>query len=231
MYCVNCGVKLADSQKKCPLCGTAAYHPDIPRPEGAPMYPENSMPAPQLKPRTAQIIASALFLLPMLITFQCDFRVSGGVTWSGYVIGALLTAYCVFVLPHWFRRPDPAVCCAVDFAAVGLYLLYINHVTAGDWFLTFALPVTAAFGLIFTVVTALLNRLRRGRIFVLGGTLGALGLFVLLIEVLLWITFAPVAFYGWSLYPMTVLLVLGLTLILLGANHRAREKIQRKFFM
>ncbi len=231
MYCVNCGVKLADSQKKCPLCGTVAWHPEIHREPGDPMYPENSMPEPQLSPRSAQIIATAAFLLPGLITFQCDLRISGGITWSGYVIGALMAAYCVFVLPHWFRRPNPALFCAVDFAAGGLYLLYINQVTAGDWFATFALPVTAALGLICTVVTALLRHRRRGRIFVLGGALGALGLFVLLIELLMSVTFAPVGFYGWSAYPMTVLLVLGLTLICLGLNHRTREKMQRKFFV
>ena len=31
MYCVKCGVELADSQRVCPLCGTRVFHPDIPR--------------------------------------------------------------------------------------------------------------------------------------------------------------------------------------------------------
>ncbi len=231
MYCVNCGVKLADSQKNCPLCGTRAYHPDIQRPDGVPTYPENSYPVPQVSPRGAQIIATAIFLLPMLITLQCDFRINGAVTWSGYVVGALLTAYCVFVLPYWFRRPNPVVFCALNFVAAGLYLLYINHMTAGDWYLTFALPVTAALGLICTVVTALLRYLRRGRFYILGGTLGALGLFVLLIELLLCVTFTSMRFVGWSTYPMTVLLVLGLTLVCLGMSQRAREKMERKFYL
>ena len=29
MYCVKCGVELADSQRVCPLCGTRVFHPDI----------------------------------------------------------------------------------------------------------------------------------------------------------------------------------------------------------
>ena len=32
MYCVKCGVELADSQRVCPLCGTRVFHPDIPAP-------------------------------------------------------------------------------------------------------------------------------------------------------------------------------------------------------
>lgn len=231
MYCVNCGVKLADSQMKCPLCGTVVYHPDIQRPQAEPMYPQNSMPIPQVNPRSAQIIATALFLLPMLITLQCDWRISGGITWSGYVIGALGVAYCLFVLPNWFRRPNPVVFCTLNFAAAGLYLLYINHVTAGDWYWTFGLPVTAALGLICTVVTALLRYLRRGRFYILGGTLAAFGLFVLLIELLLCVTFDAMRFVGWSTYPMTVLCVLGLTLVCLGRSRRAREKMERKFYL
>ena len=30
MYCIKCGVKLADTEKKCPLCGTVVYHPEFP---------------------------------------------------------------------------------------------------------------------------------------------------------------------------------------------------------
>ena len=31
MYCVNCGVKLADTEQFCPLCGVKALHPDVER--------------------------------------------------------------------------------------------------------------------------------------------------------------------------------------------------------
>ena len=39
MYCVKCGVELADSEKKCPLCGTPVFHPDIPRNLSDPPFP------------------------------------------------------------------------------------------------------------------------------------------------------------------------------------------------
>ena len=37
MYCIQCGVKLADTEKQCPLCGTVVFHPDLPRPEAEPL--------------------------------------------------------------------------------------------------------------------------------------------------------------------------------------------------
>lgn len=231
MYCVNCGVQLGDSEKSCPLCGTVVFHPDIPRPQGEPLYPENRLPAPQVSSRGAQIIATAVFLLPMLITFQCDLQISGGVTWSGYVIGALLTAYVIFVLPQWFRRPNPVVFSAVSFVTVGLYLLYINYAVDGDWFLSFAFPVTGAVGVIWVTVVTLLRYVRRGKLYIIGGALIALGAFMPVIELLLCVTFEPLRFFGWSFYPLTALVLLGGTLIFLAINRRAREKMERKFFI
>lgn len=39
MYCIKCGVELADSEKRCPLCGTPVFHPDLPRNLTEPPYP------------------------------------------------------------------------------------------------------------------------------------------------------------------------------------------------
>lgn len=231
MYCVNCGVKLGDAEKSCPLCGTAVFHPDLPQPQGEPLYPAERYPAPQVSSRGGQIILTALFLIPLLICIQCDLLVKGGITWSGYVSGALILAYVVLVLPLWFRRPNPAVFCPVNFLTVGLYLLYINHAVDGSWFLSFALPVTAGIGLICTAMTVLLKYLRRGRLYIFGGALMALGAFMVLVEYLLCITFEPIRFYGWSVYPMTVLLILGGMLIFLAVNRRAREKMEKRFFI
>jgi hypothetical protein len=231
MYCVNCGVKLADTEKSCPLCGTAVFHPHIQRPNTEPLYPENRMPQPQRHSRGGQIILTAMFLLPLLICLQCDLLIKGCITWSGYVAGALVLAYVVLVLPQWFRRRNPVVFCGVDFAAVGFYLWYINFATAGEWFFSFALPVTGALGLLSTTVAALLRYVPRGALYTIGGALTALGAFMPLMESLLCLTFPTIRFLGWSLYPLTALVILGGTLIFLAINRRAREKMQRKFFL
>ena len=231
MYCVNCGVRLADTEKVCPLCATAVFHPDIVRPEVEPLYPQNQLPAPQVSSRGAQIIATVVFLLPMLICLQCDLLINRSLTWSGYVLGGLGAAYVVFVLPQWFRRPNPVVFCACDFLAAGLYLLYINFAVDGNWFLSFAFPVTGFFGLLCTAVAALLRYVRRGVLYISGGALLILGAFMPLMEFLLCITFEPIRFLGWSLFPLTALALLGGTLIFLAINRRAREKMERKFFI
>ena len=81
--------------------------------------------------------------------------------------------YILAVLPLWFRRPNPVIFVPADFAAIGLYLLYINFATGGHWFLTFALPVTGTIGVLVTTVVTLLRYLSRGYLYIFGGALMA----------------------------------------------------------
>ena len=55
MYCVNCGVKLADSERVCPLCGTKAYHPDI-----KPEFTDGPYPTDKAVPEDFKIFACFL---------------------------------------------------------------------------------------------------------------------------------------------------------------------------
>lgn len=230
MYCVNCGVKLADTEKQCPLCGVTAFHPELVRGEEEPLYPRQKYPEEKAASRSAQIMLTTAFLLPLLICLVCDLQLSGAVTWSGIVMGAMLVGYVTLILPFWFRKPNPVVFVPCAFAAIGLYLLYIDLSTAGGWFLSFAFPVTGGIGLIVTAVVALLRYLRRGRLYIIGGAATALGAFMLLVEFLLVVTFG-IPFMGWSLYPLIVLVLLGGTLIFLAIHRPARETMERKFFI
>ena len=231
MYCINCGVKLADSENACPLCGVKVPALEIEREPEKTMYPSNRYPAPQVSSRAALIVLSTLFLMPVFITLICDLQISGRVTWSGYVVGALLMSYVILVLPGWFRRPNPVIFVPCGFLAVGLYVLYINLATGGDWFLSFAFPVVGGIGLIVTAVVALLKYLRRGRLYIFGGAFIALGLFMPLMEFLMMITFRMTRFVAWSLYPLVPLVLLGGMLIVLAVHQPSREMMERKFFL
>lgn len=231
MYCVNCGVKLAETEKVCPLCGVTAWHPEVTPGRGEPLFPRDRYPASQVSPKGSQIIVTTLFLLPFFITLLCDLQINGAVTWSGFVMGALIVAYVLLVLPFWFPRPNPVVFVPCNFAAIGLYLMYINLATGGDWFLSFAFPVIGVVGGIVTAVVALLRYVRRGGLYVFGGALLALGAFMPLMEYLLVLTFDRPRFVGWSLYPLIALVLFGGMLLFLAGNAKARETMERKFFI
>lgn len=229
MYCVNCGVKLEDTEKHCPLCQTVCYHPDILRPAAKPLYPDAQYPAPKVRPSGILSAVTAVFVLAILVMLLSDIQLDGRLAWSGFASGAVVVAYIALVLPFWFRKPNPVIFVPCSFAAVAAYLLYIDLALGGGWFLSFAFPVTGGTCLIFTALLALLKYVRRGRLFIYGGCILALGAFMLLIEFLMHLTFSNIV-GGWSLYPFTVLLLLGGYLLFLGICRPARESMGRKFF-
>lgn len=231
MYCIKCGVKLADTEKVCPLCATRVFHPELTQAQAHPLYPQDKLPPVQTRSKGPLAVVTALFLLPIFIVLLCDLQLGNGITWSGFVVGAVLTAYVMLILPCWFHKPNPVIFVACDFAAAILYLLYINCATGGHWFLTFAFPVAGGLGLLVTAVVALLKYVPKGALYILGGAFIALGGFMLLIEFLLDLTFSLGGFIGWSLYPLVVLALLGGVLIFLAANRPARETMERKLFL
>lgn len=229
MYCIKCGVKLADTEMKCPLCNTDVCHPDFDEIKGQPLYPINRMPKEHSNSKVLSGAIIILFFIPLFVCFVADLQINSSLDWFGYVAGALMVAYIALALPLWFRKPNPVIFVPCDFVAIVLYLMYIDFATKGNWFLTFALPVVVGLCIITCTVVTLFYYLRRGRLYILGGAFMALGVFMLLIEFLLSLTF-KLKFIGWSVYPLAVLFLFGGLLIYLAINRSAREMMERKLF-
>ena len=232
MYCIKCGVELADSERVCPLCGTRVFHPDLPCGQGEPPYPPDEHPRHEEVSRIGvMFVVSVCMLLPAVISVLCDWRINGRITWSGFAVGGLVLLYILAALPMWFKRPDPVIFVPVDFVAVGLYLLYINFATGGHWFLSFAFPVTGAIGLLVSAAVALTYYLRGGYLYIYGGMLILGGGLAVLIEFLINLTFQIHETLFWSFYPMVAGIVLGLMLIVIAICKPLRESLRRKFFL
>ena len=231
MYCVNCGVKLADTEKSCPLCGTRVYHPDLEQGKGEDLYPPKTYPKSKRSSYLLQIFLTFAVVLAAVIVLLCDLKVKGSVTWSGYVIGGLVIAYFVLIFPTWFANGNPVIFCPIVFTVIGVYLLYISLHTDGKWFLSFAFPVVGGIGLLVTGLIALLKYLKKGKLFAVGGFLIALGAFMMLAEFMMIITFKVGKFLGWSIYPLVSLGMIGAFLIFLAIYRPARELMERKFFI
>lgn len=232
MYCVKCGVGLADSESKCPLCGTVVYHPELTRPEGNPLYP----PYQNGREETINIhgvlfVISIVFLIPVILTLWFDLRFNEGITWSGYVVGSIVLLYILAVLPIWFHRPNPVVFTSVDFAAAACFLLFIDLLTRGGWFLPFAFPLAGVSALITVTVVTLVRYVRRGYFYIFGGATIATGFFMLLIEFLINYTFQLRNHLVWSVYPFVSLFLIGMALIVIGISKPLRKSLHKKFFV
>lgn len=230
MYCIKCGVELADSEKRCPLCDTEVYHPDLYIKHTPSPYPDVHDTKKKVSKKGVIFIFSLTFIIAALVMLIVDMKISGRVSWSGIANLAMALGYAVVVLPLWFKRPNPIVFVPLDFVLAGGYLLYIDAYVGGGWFLSFAFPVCCIFLFIATAATILFKYLSKGRLYIWGGLMFALGGACMLLEFFIHITFGKCMFM-WSLYPAGALGLIGIAFIVLAVCKPLRESLGKKFFI
>ena len=231
MYCVKCGVELADSEKSCPLCKTKVICPDgLTRPDVEPPYPPHHGKITEGISRSGlMFIISFIFLVPNVICLICDHNLNGNFDWSGYVLGASVLLYVCFALPLWFKKPNPVIFTPIVFLTAGLYLLYISIMTGGNWFLPLAFPITLGTAVIITAAVTLLRYTRQAKLFIYGGAVILFGVLSVLIELFLHVSYG-MKMFRWSLYPFTGLFLVGMMLIIIRICKPLRESLKRKLF-
>ncbi len=86
--------------------------------------------------------------------------------------------------------------------------------------MSFAFPVTGAIALLVTAVVTLMRYVPGGALYIFGGALILTGGLNVLIEFLLHITFGIEGMFVWSIYPLTVCVLLGVMLLVVAVCKR-----------
>ena len=228
MYCIKCGVQLADSEKRCPLCQTVVSHPDFIPSEDTP-YPRYQDTSEKVSPKGINFIFSFLFLIAALICLTCDIKPDLELEWAGYAIGSMILFYVIFLLPVWFEKHHPQIFLPCCFGVIALFLWYICYSLGGNWYFTFALPITLGVALIFCTVVILCKYLKRGRLYIFGGASIALAGLMILIEELVVFTFEIGSDFVWSIYPAIAFTLIGIMLIVIAIVKPLKESLRRIF--
>ena len=230
-YCVHCGVKLGETEKRCPLCGTVVLDPSEPEKPAAPRaYPVRT-PEQELKKskRFLLLLSALMLLLPAALCLAIDYLLGDGLSWSVYASGALILLFVSVAVPLLVTQYRAYFSVGTAFACLNLYLFLVEGQSASQgWFLPIALPaLTAAAGLIFVVILlyreGVLNRL----------TLPAAALISAALECLLieWLCVlrrgGPMDFV-WSPFVMAPCVFIALALFFINGNGAVREEVRRR---
>jgi len=89
-YCVNCGVKLAKSENKCPLCNTKVVNPNKLKDEYEPAYSNKIEEFKTINYKFIAKLTILVLLILTLVTVSCDLIITQTVSWSIYVVCAIL---------------------------------------------------------------------------------------------------------------------------------------------
>lgn len=231
-YCVNCGVELADSLKRCPLCNTEVLCPcKEPVERDSPPYPGHTPREQTMQRNGVVFILSLLLLIPAALALVCDIGLNRTVTWSGYVLGACAMLYIIVIPPLRVPFRSPVWFLTLDTAGVCAFLFLIARMSGGAWFFPFALPV--ALGAAVIVIALLFLRLhtKMPQLNVAAVALASIGLYAVWIEHLVNAAFQIRHTFIWSLYPLVTFIILGAVLVVIEYNKPLRERLRRKFFI
>ena len=144
-YCVNCGVELDDSAKKCALCGTQVINPAKYDSENvsvsAPFSEEVFIPK-TVKARFLAGLVSLIMLVPNMACFLINLLLVPGSFWSAHIMSTSFLVWVIFVLPLFKKGHKTYFMWAFDTVAVGAYtFLLMNALNILQWYVTCALPI------------------------------------------------------------------------------------------
>ena len=230
MYCIHCGVKLQDSMAECPLCHTPVVTTPMPESAVRSRYSER---IPEKEKTHGKLFALWLFTAIMMAAgLGClvfCLRTTGTADWSGIVLMSLALVWIVVILPAMFSRWRPMIFLPVDFAALAGFLLYVCVKTGGNWFLSFAFPVTGIAAAVTLTGVALTRYMTQGRLRMMSLLVIFIGLSFMLIEFFQHITFGTPMFV-WSLYCVSGFCLIGLFLFVASFIPSLSAYLRRTFF-
>ncbi|MFI3140822.1 MAG: hypothetical protein R3Y27_00770 [Clostridia bacterium] len=125
-YCVNCGVELDVSAKKCALCATRVINPKIKKieEEKTPFAKAEHVPQSVQKQFVSYII-SIVMLIPTIICVLCNILIFKSSLWSLGVGSTMFLLWVVFVFPFFTSKLKPYLMWAFDSIAIPAYIYSI----------------------------------------------------------------------------------------------------------
>ncbi len=126
-YCVNCGVELDSSAKKCALCSTPVINPkmkisdEIKKPFGDEIVVPKTM-----QKKFVAFIITTILLIPNIVLFFVNVFFLSEHNWSLYVFATSVFLWALTVLPFYMKKQNPYVIWAVDTAVCFAYNLFFR---------------------------------------------------------------------------------------------------------
>lgn len=130
-YCVNCGVELEDSAKKCALCETPVINPNVPEKiEKEPAFSNEVFEIPESKKKKFfALLATTIFAIPQIVCFLINLFIYKESWWSLHIIGAGCLLWVILILPFFLKKMRAYLMWMFDTASVIIYTFILFKLT------------------------------------------------------------------------------------------------------
>ena len=228
-YCVNCGVKLKNSEKKCPLCNTIVINPNKINGEYEPVYSNKIETFKKINYKFLSKLIILLLMFISLLIVLCDIITSNDITWSIYVVSSILylgTHLSFAVVKNIY------ISLIIHLVSTELFMLLIAYLNNGmHWYLYLVLPFIFIVWLYIMLCTYLIRRKKKD--FLKRLSLGLLfsGLTVIAVEACIDLFRFNFIKYNWSIYAALPITILSILLFILSYNKKIVDEIRRRMFI
>lgn len=135
-YCVNCGVELGKSERRCPLCDVLVINPTDQNQEGEKLYPDFIPEQKRSSYFTVQRVKMYSYLLafPFFLTLFLNLLINKSITWSIYTMASIGLFWIYSALPFLLKRREVVRVITINAIATALFLFIVDLESgAGLW--------------------------------------------------------------------------------------------------
>jgi len=231
-YCVNCGVELSESEKKCILCGCEVINPKKPfTGEETSLYPDKTTEQISKGNRKFYSILITLFLiLPAAISFFLNILYFDEILWSVYVIGAFTFFWVCIVPPILFSKLSSFFYLLIDYISLLAIIFIIENIFFDfDWFFSLALPIITVLWILINITVLLGSKKIITGFQIPGIVLVSSGILCIAIDLFINLKYLATFTISWSIFVIIPALVIGLIFVLIERNTFIKEELIKRF--
>lgn len=230
-YCVNCGVELEASARKCPLCGTPVWNPREQETmvNAGESFPEQKGAVETVKRKDLGLLISTVLLATAVTCGVLNALVFRENPWSLAVIGACGILWVMVIPAVIYTGQSVYVSLLYDGAAVGFYLFLLTFLTGSrGWFAGLGLPIVILLTVLAECFTFCVRKLPKSFLTISLYLFTAIGLVCIGLELLIdRYVFGEIS-PGWSAVVLTVCVILDIAIVTLLSRKRLRNAVRRR---
>lgn len=228
-YCVNCGVKLKQSKKVCPLCNTMVINPNNLNNDFIPVYSQVVEKHKEINKKFLCELITIVLLCATIITVLCDLVFTGDITWSIYVIVSSLSLNSKLSFILFKNKFIPLF---IDLLTTETLIYVIAYLNNGlHWFLYLVCPFIFIIWIyivlcVFVLEKKKYNLLRRFSI-----AFSFISIILLIIEACIDMFKYEKVVINWSIYAILPITIIGLILYVISFNRKLINEIKQRIFI
>ena len=228
-YCVNCGVKLKESEKVCPLCNTKVINPNNLKTEFIPAYSQNIEKTKKVNKKYLCFLITIILMGVTIITVLCNLIFTGNITWSIYVVVSILFLNSKLSFVLFKNKFFPLF---IDLLTTETLIYVIAYLNNGlHWFYYLVCPFIFIIWIYIILCTFVLSKKKYNLLRRFSVAFSFISVILLIIESCIDMYKYEKITINWSIYAILPIIIIGTILFLISYNRKLIEEIKQRIFI